>query len=124
VLPLPSCGAFDPRARRLPGNHPLADGRRVGPWKVDDGARLLLDKCLRLVAEALRLTGLDRTVCLEARRVGDERIARAPVGVERLVDVAGVADRRVGPRRLRVLAQVEHVVVMRVPAHAHRDELD
>ena len=38
--------------------------------------------------------------------------------------VALLGQRRIVPRRLRVLAEIQHVVVVRVAAHAHADQLD
>ncbi len=60
----------------------------------------------------------------ELRRIQRDRIARRPVLVELAVGVAPVGERRDVPRRLRIPAQVQHVVVVRVAAQAHRDRLD
>src|SRR5262249_27923718 len=60
----------------------------------------------------------------QARNVQGDRIARGPVGVELAVRVALVRQRWNIPRRLRIAAEVEHVVVVGVATEAHRDELD
>ena len=84
----------------------------------------MLDQRLCLVLPPRDIPGCDDSICCEAPRVGGQRIALGPERVPLPIDIGAVADDRVCPRRLGLLPEVEHVVVVRMPAHAHRDELD
>ena len=72
----------------------------------------------------LEIAGLDDAFALEPRRIRRDRIAPRPVVVQLAIHVPLIARCRVFPGRMRIAAQVQHVVVVGVPAHAHRHELD
>ena len=97
---------------------------RRRPRRVDDRARLGLDQRFGLPPDSSRSLGGDDAVGFEPRRVRRDRILPRPEVVELAIDVAAVAPRPDSPTERRLLAEVEHVVVMRVAAHAHADELD
>ena len=115
---------LDVHTRRLVDEHACARLRRLGPRRVDHGARLLVDERLGVAFEALEIAGIDDAAGLELRGVHADRIARRPVLVQLAIGVPLIGERRIFPRRLRIAAKVQHVVVMRVPAHPHRHDLD
>ena len=105
-------------------DHTLAGQSGRWPLSGNHFLRLELDDGL-----AFRLQAIERLVVYEllgeqSRGVGRNRVARRPERIEIGIGIARRLQRRILPARLRVLAEVEHVVVMRVPAHTHRDELD
>ncbi len=71
-----------------------------------------------------RCAGLDHAVVFETAGIHRDRIALGPVLVQLAIGIAGVVQLVVFPRRRLILAEIQHVVVMRVAAHAHRDDLD
>src|SRR5258708_30367907 len=97
--------------------------RGLGPRRIDQGAGLRVDDRGGVLLETLDVRGADDRAGLKLRGVQRDWIARRPVVVELAIRVA-VARRRIIPAELRVAAEIEHVVMMRVPAHAHRHRLD
>ena len=67
---------------------------------------------------------LEDAVALEPLRVAGDRVARRPEGVGVSVGVALRGRLRILPPGPALATDVEHVVVVRVPAHPHRDQLD
>src|SRR6266540_5763480 len=110
--------------RRLVRKDADARLRRLRPRRVDDGARLGVDEGIGLAPEAVDVARLDDALTLEPRDVERDRIARHPVLVELPVRIALIARGRILPRGLWIAAEIQHVVVVRVAAHAHGDELD
>ncbi len=115
---------LDPRPPRLVRGHAFARGLGRRPRRVDDQARLLLHGRFRLAQRAIRVAGREDTVRLEARSVDLQRVARAPESIQPRIGVALFRQGRIRPRRLRIAPQVEHVVVVCVPAHPHAHQLD
>ena len=97
--------------------------RRIRPWRIDYRARLDFDHRVRLALEPVNIGGADDAFLLQPSRVQGDRIARPPILVELAIRVA-LARRRIVPRRLRIAAEIQHVVVVRVAAHPHRNQLD
>ena len=97
--------------------HAFVRERGIGPRRIDHRLRFAFHQLLGLALERLDVDTELRCVCRD-------RIARAPEFVQLAICVAAFAERRILPRRLRIFAEVEHVVVMSVSAHAHRHELD
>ena len=115
---------LDPAARRLVREDALPGAFARGPRRGDDLLRFLLDQGLRLRLEAIEIALGQDLFGLQPRGVRRDGIALRPELVEPAVRVAGLEERRILPGDRRLLAQVEHVVVMRVAADAHADELD
>ena len=82
------------------------------------------DECGHFGPDRVRLGALMIPSFDQTLGVGRDRIPRCPVRIERRVRVALIGERRVRPGGLRILAEVQHVVVMRMPAHAHAHQLD
>ena len=121
-MPRIQCFHARPRDLALEDSHPCLLGLR--PWQIDDGARFALDQGVGLGAPLLDIAGSHQAFDLEACRVGADRIAARPVRVELVIDVAVIIDRWIFPRRMRIAAEIQHVVMVRVSAHSHRDQLD
>ena len=113
---------MDPRP--LAGQHPCAGRPALRPRGVDDRLRLGLHHPLGFPAEARDVGGRDEAFTFEPGGIQGDRIARRPVRVHLAVGVALFGRRRVFPGGLRIAPEIQHVVMVRVAAHAHRDELD
>ena len=115
---------LDALAWSFAGEDAVTNLRSRRPRRRDDFLRLELDDGGAFVLQAFELALVDHAFELEAFRVAGNRIALRPEGVELRIGIASRLQRRIVPPRLRIAADVEHVVVMGVAAHPHRDELD
>ncbi len=110
--------------RRLIGEHVAARPGRIGPGRLDHRASFALHDRLGVPLELLEIPGRDDPGALQPRRVGEQRIPGGPELVPLAVRVAVLGEPRVLPRRPRIAAEIQHVVVVGVTAHAHRHGLD
>ena len=115
---------LDPAARRLVREDASPGGFRRRPRGGDDLLRLFFDERLDLGLEPIEVAFREDPFGFQPRRVRGNGIALRPEIVEPAVRVAGVEKRRIVPGNRRLLAEVEHVVVVRVAADAHADELN
>ena len=113
-----------PPASRLARKDAGPGALGLGPRRVDHRARLFFDERVGLAAKSVEVAGREEAFGFEPRGVGGDRLAAGPEGVQLLIRVAALRGFRVAPGNSRLLAEVEHVVVMRVAAHAHAHELD
>ena len=111
-------------ARRLAGGNAGAGKGRVGPVRGDHRLGLALDQRGDLGLPLVQFALAEDAVGLQALGIPADRIARRPVGVGLALRVARIDGLRVLPRRRRVAAEIEHVVVMGMSAHAHRHQLN
>ena len=109
--------------RLVCGNAGAGEGR-VGPIRGDHRHGLALDQRSDLSLPLVKVAIADDAVSPQPFGVSADGIARGPVGVGLTIRVPGIGGARVFPRRRRIPAEVEHVVVMGMPAHAHRHELN
>ena len=79
-------------ARRFAREHAPPGIRGVGPRRIDDGARLLLDDRFGLAFEPLQIGLRDETLGLEPAGIGANGIARRPILITFAVDVAGATE--------------------------------
>ena len=114
----------DTDARGLPIEH--ADANNIGgrPVGLDDELRLGFDDFFHLAFPVINRRCVNQADGFEPRRIRGNWIAWGPVLVMLAVDVSAVGQRRVSPAKRRVLAEIQHVVMVRVAAHSHGDELD
>src|SRR5262245_5899568 len=111
-------------ARWLVREHAGARQGAIRPRRVDHGARLLFDDRFRFTLEPFGVAGPDDASDFETARIYKDGVAGGPILVEFAIRISLLGQRRVLPRRLLILSEVQHVVVMCVAAHPHRDSLD
>ena len=97
---------------------------RLGPRFGNHPLRLRLDQRVGPLPQPPKLGAVDDLVGLESCGVPCDRIASRPELIQVRVGVAALVQRRILPRRRDVLAQIEHVVVVCMAAHAHGHKLD
>ena len=115
---------LDVPARRLVREHADAACAASGHGASMTARACSLDDRLGLALETIDIARRDHAFGFETRRVQRDRIAGGPVGIQLAIRVALLGERRVLPRWLRIAAEIQHVVVVRVAAHAHRHGLD
>ncbi len=111
-------------ARRFAGEDPRAGLVGIGPIRIDHALRLDLDDSIRFLTVRFDRTALDDAFGFEFLRVALDRVPSRPVFPRGRIGVTLFGALRIIPSGLRLTAEVQHVVVVRVPADAHRDQLD
>ena len=115
---------FDAHARGLVCEHAGARVGRQGPVGRNHKLRLRFDQRFGFPLQGAEMLLRDEAFALESRSVCGNRILRRPERMKLPVRVALIRQRRIRPGRLGLFSEIQHVVVMRVTAHAHRYELD
>jgi hypothetical protein len=119
-----------------PWGYPSTDTRDTFCWTATAGCTIVVGDNPATTAYAggvaskvpwdvqLDVAGTNDAFILKSGRVGRDRILLRPVLVLLAAHVGAFGNRCAFPRDRRFLAEVQHVVVVRVAAHAHRHELD
>ena len=86
--------------------------------------RLELDQRFALGFQPIELAVVDELLLSQPVGVHGDRVAGRPERVAFGIGVTGRMEGRILPTRLWILAEIEHVVVVRVSAHAHRHQFE
>ena len=91
--------------------------------RLNTGARQL-DQSFALGLQPIELAVVDELFLSQPVGIRGDRVAGRPERVAFGIGVARRMEGRILPTRLWILAEIEHVVVVRVSAHAHRHQFD